>query len=164
VELEQEKEIHSAFELLKFLKYLKFENIEMVIIQDILGSEKTEKSVYALITLGIVKLNYNYPDCPSIQFDSLMKQELENYIEMTKMEQPIELLIDLIILSIPKLLKAKFKLRIYLFSFSKGEHKEALYNCITSLQIKEKVFEDNHPSTAKTYYDNHPSIAIQNIL
>jgi tetratricopeptide (TPR) repeat protein len=101
LELEEEKEIHSAFEILKFLKYLKFENIEIVLIKDIVGTEKTEKSVDALINLGIVKMNYNNPDYPSIQFHSLMKQEIENYIERNKKQQPIDLFIDLLVLSIP---------------------------------------------------------------
>jgi tetratricopeptide (TPR) repeat protein len=87
---------------LKFLKYLKFENIEKVFIGDIIGSEKTEKSVDALINLGIVKMNYNNPNYPSIQFHSLMKQEIENYIEENKKEQPMELFIDLLLSSIPK--------------------------------------------------------------
>ncbi len=101
LELEKEKEIHSAFELLKFLKYLKFENIEIILIRDIIGLEKTEKSVDALINLGKVKMNYKNPDYPSLQFHSLMKQEIEHYIEINRMEQPKELFINLIISSIP---------------------------------------------------------------
>jgi len=64
-----------------------------------------------------------------------MKQELESYIEMTKVEQPIELLMDLILSSLPKvlLLKAKLKLRIYLFSLAKVNIKKpyitTLHHC-----------------------------------
>ncbi len=202
---------------MKFLKYLKFENIEKVFIGDIIGSEKTEKSVDALINLGIVKMNYNNPNYPSIQFHSLMKQEIENYIEENKKEQPMELFIDLLLSSIPNVVsipRKQWKLadiyvpyveyiltitdmetqQIYLlwearYNYelnvrinyknalealkrsleiqqsltTQSETKLRIYFTImvestiakmnmkklwTSLQIKEKVFEDNHPSTA----------------
>jgi tetratricopeptide (TPR) repeat protein len=101
LELEQEKDKQSAFEILKFLKYLKFESIDIVLIKDIIGSEMIEKSIDTLINLGIVKMNYYNPDYPSIQFHSLMKQEIEHYIEMNKKQQPLDLFIDLLVLSIP---------------------------------------------------------------
>jgi hypothetical protein len=79
---------------------LKFENIEIELIKDLIGFEKTEKSVDALINLGIVKTNYNNPDYPSIQFHSLRKQKIQHYIEINRKEQPIELFINLIVSSI----------------------------------------------------------------
>ena len=100
-QLEEEKHIHSAFELLTFLKYLGFENIEIILIKDLIGSERAEKSIDVLINLGFVKMNYNNIEYPSVQFHSLMKQKIQEYNRKNKKEQPIETFIDSIVSSIP---------------------------------------------------------------
>ena len=70
-------------------------------IKDLIGSEHVEKSIDVLINLGIAKMNYNNIEYPSIQFHSLMKQEIQEYVRINKKEQPIETFIDSIVSSIP---------------------------------------------------------------
>ena len=46
-------------------------------------------------------MNYNNIEYPSIQFYSLMNQEIQDFVRINKKDQPIELFIDSIVSSIP---------------------------------------------------------------